>query len=179
MQFINNEPKQIEIRKSQNTLIVVGSGIILFGVWSAVKMLSMLFLLRKETVEGILSITGPVEELPEAVIFWVVVGIIIIIMAVILGIRLYMGMSAIAEGRGKRRSPLYILIALFIIISDIVFLITAFFTAEASQQLGALTRNQSISTMIIDATSMIMLIEMVISALKVRKLKRKKHKTKG
>ena len=65
MQFINNEPKQIEIRKSQNTLIVVGSGIILFGVWSAVKMLSMLFLLRKETVEGILSITGPVSQNPH------------------------------------------------------------------------------------------------------------------
>ena len=31
MEFVNNKPEQIKIRKSQNTLIVVGTGTVLFS----------------------------------------------------------------------------------------------------------------------------------------------------
>lgn len=44
MQFVNNEPEQIEIRKSRDTLIVVGSGTVIFGIWTLIKMLSLLII---------------------------------------------------------------------------------------------------------------------------------------
>ena len=50
MEHIDNRPEQIAIRKAQNNLIVVGSGTILFGVWSGLKMLGSVIMLRNETV---------------------------------------------------------------------------------------------------------------------------------
>ena len=170
MQFVNNGPKQIEIRKSQNILIVVGSGTVLFSIWSAVKMLGMLFLFREETVDAVPKMSGPVEELSDKAVFWIVIVVFILIMLVILGARVYVGMSAIAEGRGRRRSLIYILLAAFMIISSIFYLCTGALTMEAPEQMGALTRDQSISNLIIELTSVIMLTQMVISALRIRKL---------
>ena len=169
MQFINNEPEQIEIRRSQNTLIVVGSGTILFSVWSTVRMLGLLILLRSETVSAFKDEFGPVEDLSDTAYFWTITVVIMLILAVILAIRVYVGLSAIAEGRGKKRGILYILIAVIMIIVSLWSFLTVFFTSEAPEQMGALTRDHSISTLIIDATSIIMLAQMVVSALKIRK----------
>jgi len=170
VQFVNNEPEQIKIRESQNTLIVVGSGTILFSIWSAVKMLGMLFVLRKETVAALLDITGPIEGISDRAVFWITAVVVILIMAVILGFRVYVGLSAIAVGRGKRRSWLFILIALIMILSSFTYFSNGLLTAEAPRQLGAFTRDQTISKLIIELTSVIMLTQMVISALRIRKL---------
>jgi hypothetical protein len=172
VQFVNNEPEQIEIRKSQNTLIVVGSGIVLFSIWTVVKTMGTLFLLRKETVEGIRNMMEPVEGITDDAVFLLLIVMFVVFSAVLMGIRMYVGMSAIAEGRGKRRSRLYIFIAIVMIIGNILYFFTGFFSTGAPEQLGALSRDQSISTLIIDATSVIMLTQMVISALKIRKFRK-------
>lgn len=179
MQFVNNEPEQIEIRKSQNTLIVVGSGIILFGIWSEIKFLSMLFLLREETVAGVMRLAGPVEGISDRAAFLIIAVVSIVIMSFILSFRIYVGLAAIAEGRGKRRGYLYIFIAVLMIISSALYFVVGATSAEAAEQLGAFTRSQSFSTLIIDATSMIMLIQMVISSIKIKRLTGKGIKAKG
>ena len=170
MQFINNETEQIEIRKSRDTLIVVGTGTVLFGIWTLVKMLSLLILFREETVEAILDITGPLEGVSDRFMFWVFTLIITIMMAVLLSVRAYVGLCAIAEGRGKKRGKLYIFLASLMVIFSAYTFCRNFFTLDAPTQFGALTRDQSISTLIIDVTSLIMLVQMIVSALKIRKL---------
>ena len=104
-------------------------------------------------------------------------AIIAFFMAFALAIRVFVGLSAVAEGRGKRRGLLYILIAVIMMIGDICFFCVGFFMTE-KEQFGALARDQSISTLIIDVTSLIMLTQMVISALKIRKLTRRKRRAK-
>lgn len=47
---INNDIDHIMMRRSQNTLIVVGTGTILFSVWTVVKTLGSLFMRREEAV---------------------------------------------------------------------------------------------------------------------------------
>lgn len=178
MNFVNNEPEQIKIRKSRDTLIVVGTGTVLFSIWSAVKMAGMLILLRKETLDALFEKVGTFEGLSDDAVFWLFFAIIAFFMTLILGIRLFVGMSAVAEGRGKRRSLLYILVAAVMIIFNIIGFCAGFFTTEAEQQFGALTRDQSISTLIIDVTSVIMLTHMIVSALKIRKLTGKKRRAK-
>lgn len=170
MQFVNNEPEQIEIRRSRDTLIVVGSGTVIFGIWTLVKMLSLLIVLRKETVEAILNITGPLEGLSDSFTFWAFTLLLTIMGAALLSVRTYVGLCAIAEGRGKRRGKLYIFLAALMVIIGAWSFCSGFFTLDEPEQFGALTRNQSISTLIIDATSLIMLSQMIISALKIRKL---------
>ena len=55
MRFINNEAKQVEIRKLQNTLVVVGSGTIIFSLWTMIKFIGTFIILRKETVAGVIA----------------------------------------------------------------------------------------------------------------------------
>jgi hypothetical protein len=177
LEFVNNEPEQIEIRKSQNTLIVVGSGIVLFSIWSMVKMMGLLVLLKKETVNELIEKVGTIEGVSEDTLFWIFFAIILFFMAFALAIRVFVGLSAVAEGRGKRRGLLYILIAVIMMIGDICFFCVGFFMTE-EEQFGALARDQSISTLIIDVTSLIMLTQMVISALRIRKFTRRKRRAK-
>ena len=50
MNHINNDTDHILIRKTRNILIVVGTGTIMFSVWTVVKTLSSIFLLRDEAI---------------------------------------------------------------------------------------------------------------------------------
>lgn len=172
MQFVNNEPEQIEIRKSQNTLIVVGTGTIIFSIWTMVKILSTLFLLRKETVAAMKENFDNLKDISDVAVFWVMAGIAFLCMAVWVAVRTYVGLSAIAEGRGKRKSLIYLLLAGVMIILSAWSFVAGFFNEDAPVELGAFTRNQSISALIIEMTSMIMMIQLVASALRIRKLMR-------
>ena len=53
MERVNNEPEQIRLRKAQNTLMVVGSGTILFSLWSLFRMAASFFMLRNETIAAL------------------------------------------------------------------------------------------------------------------------------
>lgn len=73
MQSVNNEPDQIEIRRSQNTLIV----------------------------------------------------------------RLFVGLSAISEGRGRRNGNLYLFFAIIMVIISLVTLGTSVFSPDTPERIGA------------------------------------------
>ena len=177
MQFVNNEQVQIQIRKDQNTLIVVGTGTIIFGLWTMAKMLGMVFILRKETIAALKENYEGVAEIPDNFVFWGILVMTFIIMAVILAVRTYVGMSAISEGRGKRKGILYLLFAMIMVAASIYYLVAGISTVDAPEQMGAFTRDQSISALIIEATSMVMTIEMIVSALRIRKLTRTERHT--
>ena len=105
MNFIDNDPKQVAIRKYQNTLIVVGSGIILFGVWTVVKMMGSFFLLKDETVAALRGFGGAaMDDIPDEAVFYISLVAVLVIMLVILAIRTYVGLSAISEGRGQKNA---------------------------------------------------------------------------
>ncbi|MCQ2563281.1 MAG: hypothetical protein MJ128_02155 [Mogibacterium sp.] len=83
MNFIDNDPKQVAIRKYRNTLIVVGTGIILFGVWTVVKMLGSFFILKDETIAAMRKISHiGVDELPDDALFYITLVVVMIISGV-------------------------------------------------------------------------------------------------
>lgn len=178
MQFVNNEPEQIEIRRSRNTLIVVGTGTILFSIWTAVKMLGLLFMLRGETVAALRANFSDIEGISDNAAFLVITAVAIFFLALFMSVRVYVGMSAISDGQGKRRGWLYLVLAIFMIIGSAVTFFTGFFSFSAPEQYGAFTRNQSVSSLIIEVTSIIIMIQMVVSALKIRKLTDPENRTK-
>ena len=48
--MINNSPEHIRSRRDRNTLRIVGAGTIAFGIWSLVKVFSVLFIRRHEII---------------------------------------------------------------------------------------------------------------------------------
>lgn len=171
MEFINNDPEQIRIRKSQNTLIVVGTGTILFGIWTALKMIGSLFMLKKETIEAMRKLAaGGLDQNTDRQVFAVTLAIALFATLILLLLRAFIGLSALAEGRGRRRHRLYIPAAMFMIVLSVLSFCANFFSVDGQKPYGALTPDTTFSGMIIELTSIIMLFEMVYSALMIRKL---------
>ena len=185
MERVNNEPEQIRLRKAQNTLMVVGSGTILFSLWSLFRMAASFFMLRNETMAALREwIHMDDIELEEDMVLAVLIIVIAALSVALIAIRAYVGLSAIAEGRGRKKSRLYLVLAFFMIVSSVISVKDIFFPPNNVMLTGAFAQDNSLSTIIIELTSSVMLLEMIVSAFTVRKLRRsgkhdKKAKLKG
>ncbi len=169
--LINNSPEQIKLRKSQNTLIIVGAGMILFDIWSAVKALIVLLIGRADTIASVReNMTDDSLQLSDGAILAVTIIIFMLAVLIELGIRVYIGLSAIAEARGKRSGKLYLVLTVFFILFSFVTIaasIVALVTGAVKE--GTSQEDVSMASIVIEVTSLIMMIQMIISAVRVKK----------
>lgn len=150
-----------KIRKKEINLITLGSGVILVGLWIFLKF-ALTFLILGNEIE---------EEFPSVVIFWANV-ILWVAAALILLMSLYIGLSARAEGKGKKKTIVYLILsgvmvcfALIIVIFDGYLLF-----APTSDIFNVIV------TLIIDATVLVMLVELIVNAVGVRRLRKEEAK---
>lgn len=148
--------KERKTRRYQNLLTVSGLGVIIFGLWSVLKSILLLFM-----KEGILS------EIPDdtfvRVMFFLILGGILLIDVLI---RLYVGLSARAEGFGKKKGYGYVVIAILMALASLTSLVLIFFDSN-EQSLWEL-----IVSVIVEATSLVVTIELLVAAFTVKKLKK-------
>lgn len=170
MNHINNDMDHILMRRSQNTLIVVGTGTILFSVWTVVKTLSSFVLLKDEVIASVRNTADDVGFiLSEQQLFYIVLVIMLIFLILFLAVRIYIGMSAISEGRGLRKSKGYLILAVIVIIINITTVAISLFSAKSQESLGALSKDTSLSSLVIELTSIVMAVEMVFAAVRLRR----------
>ncbi|MBQ6438609.1 MAG: hypothetical protein IJJ06_00555 [Mogibacterium sp.] len=174
MNHINNDIDHILIRRSENTLIVVGTGTILFSVWTVVKTLGMLFLLKDESVAAVRkAVDESGFKLSDQSIFYIVLVVTLIIMILFLAVRIFIGLSAISEGRGSRRRKGYLVLAVIMIITSITAAAVNLFSAKSQEPLVVLSNDASISAHIVEFTSVVMLVELVFSAMRIRRVRKR------
>ena len=77
------------------------------------------------------------------------------------------------------RKTASLLLAVIMIISGVISFIANFFRTAPETSMGAFSADTTISGIIIELTSVIMLTEMVVSAVRIRKLKRPVKKDGG
>ena len=170
MNHINNDMDHILMRRSQNTLIVVGTGTILFSVWTVVKTLSSFVLLKDEVIASVRNTADDVGFiLSEQQLFYIVLVIMLIFLILFLAVRIYIGMSAISEGRGLRKSKGYLILVVIVIIINITTVAISLFSAKSQESLGALSKDTSLSSLVIELTSIVMAVEMVFAAVRLRR----------
>ena len=158
-----NDALQIQLRKNQDTLKIVGLGVMVFGVWSIVK--TILY-----TTAQWNSITEEIT-VPEAngtLAKMVYLFMIAVILTVEIAIRLYIGRSAIAEGRGERRRPGYVVVAFLITAIGLTLTVTAFVVPGIRMELNL----EALVSLFVEITSAVITLEMCWSAIRVRKLRR-------
>ncbi|MBQ3264154.1 MAG: hypothetical protein IJH07_00110 [Ruminococcus sp.] len=148
-------------RRLENNLYTIGTGIIAFGFWSFAKFALNYMLLGSD------SYVDPAEEYrTTAIVFiWAFSALSPLVY-------LWIGLSARAESRGKRKRILY-LIMTGIIVAFSVLVIVVDLIALAYSDVGIL---RVIITMIIDLTRMIFLIELLASSVSLRRLRRRQRK---
>ena len=174
MNHINNDIDQILIRRSQNTLIVVGTGTILFSVWTVIKTLGSLVLLKDELIAVIKkAITESGFVIPDQYIFYIGLALVLILTILFLAVRTFIGLSAVSEGRGFRRKNGYLILAVIMIILNIAVIIINFVSVNSQESIGVLSNDNSLSAQIIELTSIIMLVELVFSAIRIRRVRKR------
>ena len=100
---INNDIDHIVMRRSQNTLVVVWTGTILFSVWTVVKTLGSLFMRREETVAIARRAADEIGVvISDQNLFYIMLAILLITMLLFLGIRTYIGERRSQKGEGFR-----------------------------------------------------------------------------
>jgi len=167
---------KMRLRRDENTLTVVGSGVILFGVWTVVKMV----LQEINRFPEFMAELG-VDELgfeetgladmgldPKLLATVVAFTVVIIVFLMDLALRVFVGLSARAEGRGRPQGRLYLILAgLLLVLSGLSFVsyvITYFSHSEYVVDADA--------AILVELTSFITLLQMIISAVRVRRARR-------
>ena len=167
---INNDLDHILMRRSQNTLIVVGTGIILFSIWTVVKTLSLVFMLKDESIAIARKAADKIGiSISDQHLYYIVLAVMLIIMFLFLAVRTYIGRAAISEGRGVRRRKGYLILAVILIIINTVAVTANYLLPESQEYLGELSTNNSMPALLIEVTSMIMMVELVFAAVRLRR----------
>ncbi len=86
-------------RRLENNLVTLGTGIIAFGLWAFIKLLLTVMFLGSAYFAD-----SPEEQRLAVVIATWVVAVLTLLMYV------WIGLSARAEGKGKRKKPVYLFV---------------------------------------------------------------------
>ena len=173
---VAQQKEKMRLRRDENTLTVVGSGVILFGVWTVVKMVLQEINRLPEFMAELGADELGFEETgladmgldPNLLAMAVAFTVVIIVFLMDLALRVFVGLSARAEGRGRPQGRLYLILAgLLLVLSGLSFVsyvITYFSHSEYVVDADA--------AILVELTSFITLLQMIISAVRVRRARR-------
>jgi hypothetical protein len=148
--------EQAKKRRYQDTLGIAGTGVIAFSVWSLAKIGLFLTFTDQDVLRSLLGITGAM--LANAVLV-VVAGMGLVDLC----IRVYVGLSARAEGRGERRNPFYLVVAAVAAIVNAMTLIVTVMGASS-----AVTIPYVLVSGAIEATAFAALLMVIYSSIRLR-----------
>lgn len=149
----------VKIRRLENNLVTLGAGIIAFGLWSVIKFSLTNLMMGKEFTDTLDN---------EYRLAFNLIGIAFIIGSFL--IYLWIGLSARAEGKGKRKKIFYLIAVVIIIIYSILMILYECFLMIISEE-GILS---FVVAMIVDGTRTVFLIELLYSSITLRRLKKQR-----
>lgn len=146
-----------KLRKHRYKLMYSGYAVIAFGVWSIIRM----FLMKYLDPLGLTDmIGGPDDGYEELAFILMIVGLLIDLL-----FRLYVGRSAIREGRGRCRRITYVVFAILYTViyvwSDGIYLARTFREGFSANVLA---------TAIVDLSTCVAMAEIIVSSLSIRRL---------
>jgi len=157
---------EVSLRRYQRMLINTGAGVIILGGWSLIKTFLQYFLNNEayaQLIEGI-EITEDIRFLRVLVFV-----IMFVLMLIDLLIRLFVGLSARSEGFGKKKRCIYIVIACILAVFQIISTIYSFRSISYLDN----TIVDKIVAFLVDLTSLVVIIELIVSAIYVRILRKR------
>ena len=147
----------------------MGTGTILFSVWSMVKMLSLAIIYKAETISTIKNYASDTKMLlPDNVVYIMFIVMLLIALALFLSIRFYVGVAAISEGKGIRRRSVYLAAAVLILILEGAGVVNNI-RGGLGEYEQTFYNDATFSGLIIGFTSIIMLLELILAAIRLRK----------
>ena len=165
------EEPGVKYRRIRNVLSTAGFGVIAFGIWSIIRVVLRVAFSRQaqpdidpNELDSMISQSGD-----DVKTFLLVLLILVIVFAAIeIALRLFVGLSARSEGRGKKKSIAYVIVAGILIPYYVISVIYNFMSFD---YVNGIVDN--IISMIMDITSTIALIEVFVAAIRIRVMRKK------
>ena len=157
-----------EIRRNQNNLVILGTGVLAFGAWTVIRSLA-LYLIQRSEIERMVASAVP-EDL-AAMVMAAMTGIIVVVLAIDLIFRIIVGFSARAEGKGRKKHAIYLAAAVLLIVIHAISIGTGIAAIFADPE-GIV---ESIIGAVIDFTSAITLVQLIMASVRLRKLTAQKQ----
>ena len=148
----------VTMRRLENNLTTLGMSLVVFSLWTLVKTALTFYLLDDE-----------IEQVATGTVKLLVIGIVMAIVGLAVLLQCWVGLSARAQGRGKRKRIVYVVVACIIAFIDalaIVAEIYGMFTMFESDLLSMAV------SLVIDVTLEVFMIEMIVSSIQLRRLKK-------
>ena len=162
-----NDRESVKYRRNCNTLVVFGTGVILYGFWSIIKLAMCLIfeveIFNKEDLEEF----GPIG-------ISIVLVIVVIIMAVDVLIRLRTGLRARYEGAGKKAGKSYLFGCIWLILESAISIIIV--VPDVINMEGDFI--DTYLSVFMELTSLAMTIEVFMAGISVRKYRKKLQEAK-
>ena len=158
-----------KLRKRQNRLVDAGIGVILFAIWNVVKV-NLYLGLSTFLIEEFHKAAAE-YGISEKHMIIITIAIITAVLICQLTIRLYVGLSAIAEGTGKPKNYRYLVLVVVLLIMEIQTIYQGF---DLDRVLAGEGMPENLITgLCMEAASMYVLLELLISGICVKKLRKK------
>ena len=160
--ILDNSPEAISYRRNISTLEILGIGVIAFGFWGIIKLVSEIFLgidiYKPEDVEGLTEFGITILNIT-----------LFIVLAIDIILRIIVGLKARREGRGKKTGRGYLLIILMLVISSTIN-VTAV-TWDLINMRGSFGEN--FVAIFMELSSLVVSLEVFIAAVSVRRYRRR------
>ena len=160
--------RERELRRTRSTLHSLGTGVIIFGVWSILKTITLLIVtpietyLSGEELEAYISV-------PVSIRIAVYAVLLMILLMVDLIPRIYIGRNAIRIGLGKKPGRLFTVLCWFLFaVWALLDLISLFFLPQAQNPATGML--DTIITFIVDVTATVIIGELCFSVRRLKKL---------
>lgn len=155
---------QSQLRRNQDTLVVVGTGIIAFGVWNILESV-LLFVLVSSHLEVSMPPGYTLDQYSQMLVYSVVP-----MTAVGLVMNLFVGLSARAEGLGRRRGKglAYVFIAVVMALFGVV-VVTLLGLAVFLTEVPVM---DCLIPIVMECTSIVVLVELVAASIRTKRFER-------
>lgn len=150
--------QQARIRRLQDTLIIAGDAVVAFSAWGLLKAALFFILTDSATID---ELFGSVEE--QLMVFVVIV--LVVMVGIDLALRLFIGLSARSEGRGKKKRPIYLVVASLAALANFASAIMA-----ALGMAYTLSAFDTVVTIAVELTSFAALATVVYCSVRLRGL---------
>lgn len=148
-----------KIRKTEDNLITIGSGVMLFGAWTLLRF-----------VLSFIIFGSNIDEAQSLAVKVVAIAIIWVFSLLDAGIRFYIGYAARCEGMRRKKLPYLALTGFLLflyVVSIVMELVVLFVVAEEILYM--------LIVLVIDITSLIFLIQLMSNSIAIRKLRKQEN----
>lgn len=160
--ILKNDPESIKYRRNQNTLVVLGTGVILFGFWGIVKIIAQI-LLGFQLFEP-----GTLDDLDAGGIVFVIFFVALVLSTDVI-LRLYAGLRARREGHGKKTGVGHLIVLVLLIAGSVASVVIIIFNIMSAS--GDLADN--IAALFVELSSLVISLEVFMASVSVRHYRKK------